>query len=198
MIISLVIFFAFLLLVIPHSIHINLHFTCDDLFTNIRLSENYENSIVIKLFKVLPIYKKKLFRKKKNKNNKKKNKKGGFYKSINKFSTIKKLMKKIKYEKFVLSLGFNTNDYVANSYINASLNTLLCMYINKNQYQFNMKKIYYQTYIAKHLVVLNFDSIISVSIADTIGIILKEYFKLKKEKKMLVFERSKYYGNTSN
>lgn len=196
MIISLVIFFLFLLLFVPHSIHINLNFTCDNLFTNISLSENYENSVGIKLFKLLTIYKKKLFKKKTNK--KSKNKKNKFFENINKFSVIKKLLKKIKYDKFVLSLGFNTTDYVSNSYINASLNTLLCMYINKYQHQFNIKRLYYQTYVAKHLVVLNFESIISISIADTTYIVLKEYFKHKKEKKMLVFERSKYYGNTSN
>ena len=197
MLISLVIFFVFLVIFIPQSIKINIHITCDNLFTNVTTNPNLKNNIVVKLFNILPVYKKNLFVKKKDKKNTAKN--NDFVKTVNKISTIKKLMKKIRYDEFVLSLGFNTDDYIANSYINASLNTLLCMYINANQYQFNMKKLYYQTYIADHLVVLNFESIIRISIADTMSIILKEYFKVKKsKKKLLVFERSKYYGNTSN
>lgn len=197
MIISLVIFLLLLIFFLPHDIKFNLHFTCDKLFTNFKRINNINNYIMIKLFGVLPVYKKNVFKNRKNKKNNKSNMSTTFSKT----KVIKQMINKVKFKQFVLSLGFNTGSYIVNSYINASLNTILCMYINSNQNRFKMNKLFYQTYIADHLVVLNFDGILSISIADTIYIILKEYFKAKKKKKfkrkILIFER-RNYGNTSN
>lgn len=63
---------------------------------------------------------------------------------------INKLLKNIKIRKLVFSLGFNTEDYVKNSYINASLCTIVCMLINGNQEKFDMKRLYYQVYISDY------------------------------------------------
>lgn len=209
MIISLVIFFALLILFLPQDIKFNLHFTCDRLFANCKKINNMPNYIQIKFLGILPIYKMDVFKKinknkdKKNNNAKKKNKhnKNNISATFSKTKVIKGILNKVNFKQFVLSLGFNTRSCIANSYINASLNTLLCMYINSNQRRFKMNKLFYQTYISDNLFVLNFDGILSISIADTIYIILKEYFNLLKKKKfkqkILIYER-RNYGNTSN
>ena len=112
-------------------------------------------------------------------------------------------MKKSYINKFVLDLGFNLNDPISNSYVNATLNTILCLYINSNYKKFNFKRLYYQTYIAENLLDLNFECIIKISLADTIKVVGKEYFRLLKEEKttnkILYFKkRSEEYGRASD
>ena len=149
---------------------------------------------------MIPIYYKKLFEKKKVTKKQKENK---IKKVFNNKDTISRFLKKSYIDKFVLSLGFNLDDYIANSYVNAALNTIICMYINLNQEKFNLKKLYYQTYIGENLVNLNFEGIIKISVADTIKVIGKEYFRLLKEEKgsnkILPFKkRSEQYGRASD
>lgn len=197
--ISLVIFFLlFFVLFIPCSIELNVHIVCDRFFLDIHKIKGMKNEFKFKLGSILPIYKKTLFlSKKKQKDNKKET---NIKKAFNS-ETIYKLLNKSYVDKLVLSLGFNLNDYIANSYVNATLNTLICMYINLNQEQFNLKRLYYQTYVSENLVKLNLDSIIKITLADTIKVMYKEYMKVLKQnkKKVLVFEkRSEKYGGTSN
>jgi hypothetical protein len=66
-----------------------------------------------------------------------------------------------------------------------------------------MKRLYYQTYIGENLANLNFEGIIKISLADTIKVIGKEYFRLLKEEngksKILTFKkRSEEYGRASD
>ena len=181
--ITLVIFFLFMYLIFaPNSITIKVNIRADNYFTKITPLNNMDNNIKIKLLNVIPVYKKDLFGKKKEK----KNKKNPF--KNNKFvdRTIRELFKKANFDKFSLSLGFNFDDPIANSYINASVNTILCMYINHNQQKFNLKKLYYQTYICENLLFLNFESIIKISLVDTIKVIVKEYFSDKRNRKQEV------------
>ena len=198
---SLAIFFIlFLLLFVPSSIEINLYITCDRYFLDIKRIKGMESKITFKICGVIPAYFKKLFEKKKVNKNQKENK---IKKVFNNKDTIFQFLKKCYIDKFVLSLGFNVDDYIANSYINATLNTIVCMYINLNQEKFNLKKLYYQTYVGENLVNLNFEGIIKISLADTIKVIGKEYFRLLKEEKgsdkILPFKkRSEQYGRTSD
>lgn len=104
------------------------------------------------------------------------------------------MLKDIKYKKVILSLGFNINEYIINSYINASINTIICMYININQEKFNLSKLYYEVYISKSSLKIYFDCIISINFAKTIKEILKKYIS----KKRLEKRRSVYYGRTSD
>ena len=96
-----------------------------------------------------------------------------------------------------LNLGFNLGDDIANSYLNASINTLICIAINLNQKQFNLNKLYYKTYVGDNLAKLNFEGIIKISLENTIKVIVKEYFKMLKEKYLTYKERS-IYGRSSN
>lgn len=198
---SLAIFFVlFLLLFVPSSIEINLYIICDRYFLDIKKVKGVESKITFKLCGLLPVFHKKILEKKKVGKKQHQNK---LKKVFNNKDTIFQLLKKSYIDKFVLSLGFNLDDYIANSYVNATLNTIICMYINLNQEKFNMKKLYYQTYIGENLVNLNFEGIIKLSLADTIKVIGKEYFRLLKEEKgsnkILPFKkRSEQYGRASD
>ena len=183
-IILLVIFFLFLIFMFtPNSITLKVNILADNYFTNITKQDELENSIKIKLFNIFAVYNQELFEK----DGKKKEKTKKNYTLFNKEfvnSVIKSLIKEVKLDKFVLSLGFNLDDPMANSYINASLNTILCMYINSNQRKFNLNNLYYRTYISNNnLLILNFEGIINISLTDTIKEIAKVYFKEKKNKK---------------
>ncbi len=180
-IILLVVFFLFMYIFFaPNSIVVKVNIKADEYFTNITKLEGTENIVKIKLLNMFTVYKKELFAK--DENNKAKTKKNNTL--LNKDlvdSVIKRLIKKAKLDKFVLSLGFNLDDPIANSYVNASLNTILCMYINCNQKKFNLNNLYYRTYISEDLLYLNFEGIINVSLTDTIKVIAKEYFNNKKK-----------------
>jgi hypothetical protein len=183
-IIVLGIFFLFMyILFAPNSIVVKVNIKADEYFTNITRLDEMENSIKIKLLKVIPVYNQELFVK----NNKKKKVTKKNDTLLNKNfvdNVVKRLIKKAKLDKFVLSLGFNLDDPIANSYVNASLNTILCMYINHNQRKFNLNKLYYTTYISySNLLILNFEGIINISLTDTIKEIAKVYFKKIKNKK---------------
>lgn len=177
--ISLVIFFLTLcILFIPNSIVIKLNFKTQDII-NIERLKGFENLLHIKLFGIFNVYTKQFFIK----NNESKNSSDNSNKEKEGIpDVVKKILKKAKIDKFVLSLGFNLDNPVANSYINASLNTILCLYINSNQEKFNLKNLYYQTYISNDLIFLNFESIIKINLIDTIKVILKEKINKTKEK----------------
>lgn len=198
---SLAIFFIlFLVLFVPSSIHIDLYIICDRYFLDIKKAKGLESKIAFKLCGILPVFHKKIFE---NKKVSKKQKDNKLKKVFNNKDTIFNLIKKSYIDKFVLSLGFNLEDPIANSNINAALNSIICMYINLNQEKFNMKRLYYQTYIGENLANLNFECIIKISLADTIKVIVKQYFKfLKQEKnknKILAFEKRRdKYGRASD
>lgn len=196
-IILLVIFFLFMYLFFaPNSIVVKVNIKADNYFTNISRLDEMENSIKIKLLKVIPVYNQELFVKNGKKKNETKKNDTLFNKDFVD-NVVKRLIKKAKLDKFVLSLGFNLDDPIANSYVNASLNTILCMYINHNQKRFNLNNLYYRTYISENLLFLNFEGIINISLTDTIKVIAKEYFNSKKKiknnknKKKEILERRK-------
>lgn len=196
-IILLVIFFLFMYLFFaPNSIVVKVNIKADNYFTNISRLDEMENSIKIKLLKVIPVYNQELFVKNGKKKNETKKNDTLFNKDFVD-NVVNRLIKKAKLDKFVLSLGFNLDDPIANSYVNASLNTILCMYINHNQKKFNLNNLYYRTYISENLLFLNFEGIINISLTDTIKVIAKEYFNSKKKiknnknKKKEILERRK-------
>ena len=86
------------------------------------------------------------------------------------YRRIKEKIKNIKVKKLVFSFGFNTGDYLKNSYINASLNTLICMIINSKQERLNMNRLYYQIHVSNYNYYLVSDSIISLKIVNNIPI----------------------------
>lgn len=103
-------------------------------------------------------------------------------KSLIKRKEFSRLLNNIKYEKFDLNFGFNFEDPIINSYIMASVNTLLCIYINKNIERFNLSNLYYNSYICKPIYKFNFYSIMKFKLADNISILLcviYRYFKIK-------------------
>lgn len=197
--ITLVIFFIVMyLLFAPNSICVKLNIRADNYFTKITPLNNMENEIKIKLLNIVTVYKNKFFDKKKEKKDKKKNTNNPFNDKKFVDRIIRELFKKADFDKFALSLGFNFDDPIANSYINASINTILCLYINHNQQKFNLKKLYYSTYISENLLFLNFESIIKITLVDTIKVIVKEYFVDKRKKKQEKNSSSNNMNNTTS
>lgn len=172
-------------------------------------SENnkIESYIVIRLIRVVPVFKiniddiekkilkkqslnKKISEKKEDKNNNSGNivvqnllmlivsDKDGKLEKIKK--ETKKYFDDIYVEKLGFSFGFNTEDYVKNAYINASLNSILCLYINYRRKNFNFNRLYYQVHISDYTYYLDLNCIINIKLADTIGIAIKTYFFVKK------------------
>lgn len=91
---------------------------------------------------------------------------------------------KVNFKKLILVVGFNTEDYVKNSYINASLNSIICMIINANQERFDFNNLYYQVGISDYSYYLAADTVITFSLYNNIDVfmtIIKLILTLKKE-----------------
>ena len=177
--ISLVIFLCvFSLLVIPCKVNICINICCKEFFKKVVKQNKLKNNITVKALGIIPIYNKKLFNENANKNKKKESK---FGKNLKSRETAFMLLDKSYLDKFVLSLGINVEDYIANAYINASVNTLLCLYININQDKFNLKKLYYQTYVSDELLKLNFETNIKIKLIDFLIILFKSNKKQKEK-----------------
>lgn len=110
---------------------------------------------------------------------------------------LKKILKNIKFEEFYLGILFNSENHILNSYINATANTFLCMYINSNIDKFNIKKLRYYVHIGKNVYEIKFNSIIKFRVINNIYELIKigfRYIKLRKNKR----EEKDKDGRTSN
>ena len=153
-----------------------------------------EIAIVIKIFRIIPIYKFQFKEKAENNDNEKSNTIEEKVKELilNDREKLHELLritneviKKIKFEQLVFSFGFNTNDYVKNAYINGLLNSIVCMIINGNQEQFNLNKLYYQIHISEYNYYFVNRSIISFIPANNIDVLkqIVKVIKFLREKK---------------
>lgn len=197
--VSSVILLFFCLFFIPHTMCIKIDYE----YKENRKTLDKKNYLILKLFGIFPIAKiylskriDKIFKQgyieKYVSTQKQKNMKLKEALSIE--NILFNMLNDIKYKKVILSLGFNINEYIINSYINASINTIICMYINVNKQRFNLNKLYYQVYISKSPLKIYLDCIIRINFVKTIKEILKKYISKKKLEK----KRSVYYGRTSN
>lgn len=100
----------------------------------------------------------------------------------------KEYIDKIYIQKLGFNFGFNTGDYLKNAYINASLNSIICLYINYRRKNFNFNRLYYQIYVSDYIYYLDLSSIIRVKLADTIAISLRTALFMKKN---LIIDKKK-------
>lgn len=109
--------------------------------------------------------------------------------------------KRVNFHKFILIGGFNTEDYVKNAYINASINSIICMFINGNQDNFNLKKLYYQISISDYNYYLTLDTVLSFPVINNIDVlktiisIIHKFKKTKSKKEksnIIVKQENKY------
>lgn len=170
----------FLILFIPHSMNLKI-----DYMYNYEKQKVYDSNYV--LFKFLTAMPLKKFKFVKNIEDiiKKKFIPGKQIDSKKKKSTLRKHISKaiynsLKCSKLLLSIGFNLEDYVVNSYINAELNSILCIYINKNQEKFNLNNIYYEVYLSKEPVKVYAD----IELRFTLFNIIKNFIKVNKKEKL--------------
>lgn len=165
-----IILLLFLIILIPHSIQINIDYEYKDNLEKVK-EDNY---IKVKLFNIITVSKIKIFKKvidvfEKNKVEELAIK---IKEQIDYGKRKLDIKRGIKFDKIFFSLGFNLEDYIINSYVNAALNTILCMYININQEMFDIKKLYYNIYIS--------DKPINIYISSNINIcFLKMLFRKK-------------------
>ncbi len=199
-ILAVVIVTAFL---IPIRVVIDTRLNGDNVYYVDNTKKNNDITVVIKILGFIPVYKYN------NNDKKKKNIKKGnndnltvteildvLKVSVSKeelklnelISKIFKWVKGVKFNKLILIGGFNTEDYVKNAYINASINSTICMYINANQDRFNLNKLYYQVsisdykYYLKLYTVLSFPLINNRDVFKTILNIVHTFRKKKKYK----------------
>ena len=111
-----------------------------------------------------------------------------------------KFLRKIKFEKLILIGGFNTEDYVKNTYLNASINTIICMIINGNQKKFNLNNLYYQVSISNYDYYLTLNSIIKFYLVHNIDMVFSIFCFILKTKRTMKKEirRVEKNGRTSN
>lgn len=171
----------FLISFIPHSMNLKL----DYVYSYGKQKVYDSNYVLFKFLMMMPlkkfkfiktienIVKKKFLPGKQQINSKKNN--SSFKKKIS-----KAIYNSLHCTKLLLSIGFNLEDYVVNSYINAELNSILCIYINKNQDKFNLKNIYYEVYLAKEPVKIYSD----IELRFTVFSIIKNLIKENKKEKL--------------
>lgn len=165
----LVIFFAFLLFVLPIRTELLLNVKLKDKKVEFEPICGMNNILKVKAMFFIPVISKNIF------DEKKREKKKNRFQRINKKQLILALYNSIKFQELIVSLGVNVHNPVVNSYINASLNTGLCMYINKNIKKFNFNNLYYQIYLSDLPLVLSVNTKIDIA---PIKFIL-EYIKQK-------------------
>lgn len=86
---------------------------------------------------------------------------------------VTKILKTIKVKKLDMELGINFNDPIINAYIIAIINSVLPILIVKNNNNFNLDNIKYNTFISKKVIYLRINSIIHISIVKNIISIIK-------------------------
>jgi len=180
MYILLPVIFLCIVLISPLTVCININAKIKDNKIELEALPEMKNNIILKIFKSIPVYKYKLFKEKKEPKKSKKVKKGVGFK------IARVVVKTLKIDELYLSLGINSYSYILNSYLNALLNTTICMYINVNSKKFNFKKLYYQIYISESPLVINLNTNISANILK----IAYVYFKSK-------FNKNKYENNNN-
>ena len=97
-------------------------------------------------------------------------------KSMEKEEIVKiviKILKTIKVKKLDMELGINFNDPIINAYIIAIINSVLPILIAKNNRNFDLNNIKYNTFISKKVIYLRINGIIHISIVKNIISIIK-------------------------
>ena len=191
----IILFFLVLILVLPIYLRVNLAFYFDNSEMKFMKIKDKKNYIGINILKYLNVYKYNIDEKILSKGN---NdiidiiaKKYNSYKT--KKEGIKKQDKKIKkfifdvinsfyVDKLYLSIGVNTSDTIYNSYINAVINASLLMFINTNQEKFNIKNLYYNSYVSEHFINIETKSTIKTNIYKLLIKYIKRTTKTKKVK----------------
>lgn len=193
-ILAVVIVAAFL---IPIKVVIYIKLKGDNVYYVDNTKKNNDVTIVIKILGFIPVYKYVNKKKENNENNSESLnimdiidvlRKSITEKELKINTLTKKLFRwgeKIKFRKLILIGGFNTEDYVKNAYINASINSIICMFINANQDNFNLNKLYYQVSISNYKYYLTLDTVLTFPVInnmDVLKTIISIVHKFKKKK----------------
>lgn len=86
---------------------------------------------------------------------------------------VTKILKTIKVNKLDMEIGINFKDPIVNAYVIAIINSILPILIVKNNNNFNLDNIKYNTFISKKVIYLRINGIIHVSIVKNIISIIK-------------------------
>jgi hypothetical protein len=109
-----------------------------------------------------------------------------FFKDVKRYAKlldrrgIEKINKNIIFKKLDLNFQINTGNQILNAYIVGFLHFLINFHISKNIEQFNTKDLNYSINISKKALDIEIDSIIKLKLVNTIGILIKFIYKLRK------------------
>ena len=180
-----VIVLIFLVVLIPIKVVIDYEFYSKDYNIN---NENIKKEIKIYILRFIKI--KTFKKKKKEKSNNENNDNNIIYNLINVYKKYKdvtedetlldKLKRSMKVKKADFEIGFNSKNYIVNSYIMAYINYYINMYVGKNIDRFNLNKTKYNTYISDKLLKVKIKGILDLKIVNTIHIIIKLIFRYMK------------------
>ena len=166
-----IIVLIFLIILIPIKVVIDYEFYSKDYNIN---NENIKKEIKIYILRFIKV--KTFKKKKKEKSNNKNNDNNIIYNIINVYKKYKdvtedetlldKLKRSMKVKKADLEIGFNSKNYIINSYIMAYINYYINMYVGKNIDRFNLNKTKYNTYISDKLLKVKINGILDLKIVN--------------------------------
>ena len=192
-IIVILVILLLLCIIVPIKIEANIHLkTSNTLNEEDIISKDYIKIYVLRVIKVKTI--------KLNKKNKTGKKRKDIKKIINYIYTflnqyikynnqskilmskkdLKKINNSLTFDKFHLDFGINLKEPITNAYIIAIFNTLINLYIAKNDKKFNLNNTCYYTYISDRILDLKFYGIINFKLTNTIIVIIKIIINLRK------------------
>ena len=94
-----------------------------------------------------------------------------------------RILDSVYVKKLDLEIGINLVNVLVNVYVNALFNSLINMIISKRRNHFNFNDLRYKTYTSGDVYDIKINSIIDIQFANSISIILKFIFKLRKVEK---------------
>lgn len=90
------------------------------------------------------------------------------------------LINSIYFKKLNFSLGYNLQSVIYNAYFMAMINSFIAIVISRKDKMFSLKDVSYNTYISNQIYNFKIYSILKFKLANTIGIFIKVFIKLRK------------------
>ncbi|MDO4283354.1 MAG: hypothetical protein Q4D02_06905 [Clostridia bacterium] len=111
---------------------------------------------------------------------------------------LKKIFDSIYIEKMNLKFGINLSNPILNAYVIVLANTIINMFIMKNERKMKLKNIEYSTYVSENIFNLKLNCIIRFHLANTIITIIKMIIRIREVSKKNGKESSNRFSNANS